>query len=345
MKSRSVYSYFLLFILSGVLLCTPHILVHAQLMNVIPDALDISLAPQNPGPNTRVSIDIKNYSTDLDRATITWSLNGKQMQKAIGLTRFEFQTGALGTPSSIDIIVTTSAGKTIRKNITIRPSEIDLVWETSGYTPPFYKGRSRYVNQGFVTIVAIPNMVGKNGQKLNPKNLVYKWSVDGEVQGSDSGYGKSSYSFRGSIVPNSTEISVEASSLSDGTQAKASLELDPERPEIIIYKDDPIYGVLYNKALLGNFTMTEDEATFVSVPYFFSGKTPLVPHLEYAWSMNGADISGVAKKNKVTLRRSGQNEAGNAQVNVTAENSREILQSASYDFLVSFEAKAREITF
>ncbi len=345
MKSRSVYSYFLLFLLSGVLLCTPHTLVHAQLMNIIPDTLDVSISPENPGTNTRTNIDIRNYSTDLDRATITWSLNGKQVQKAIGLTHFEFRTGALGTPSSIDILINTISGKTIRKNITLRPSEIDLVWETSGYTPPFYKGHPRYVNQSFVTVVAIPNMVGKNGQKLNPKNLVYKWSVDGEVQGSDSGYGKNSYSFRGSIVPKSTEISVEASSLRDGTLASARIELDPERPEILIYKDDPIYGVLYNRALLSNFTLSDDEATFVSVPYFFSGKTPLVSHLEYAWSMNGADISGVAKRNKVTLRRSGQNEAGNAQVSVTTENSREILQSAGYDFLVSFEAKAREITF
>ena len=314
-------------------------------MNVIPDALDVTISPQNPGTNTRVSIDIRNYSTDLDRATITWSLNGKQMQRGIGLTRFEFRTGTLGTPSSIDILVNTISGKTIRKNVTIRPSELDLVWETSGYTPPFYKGRARYVNQGFVTVVAIPNMVGKNGKKLNPKNLVYKWSVDGEVQGSDSGYGKDSYSFRGSIVPKSTEISVEASSLSDGTQASARIELDPERPEILLYKDDPIYGMLYNKALLGDFTLTDDEATFVAVPYFFSGKTPLVSHLSYAWSMNGADISGVAKKNKVTLRKNDQTEAGNAQVSVTTENSREILQSAGYDFLISFEAKAREIAF
>jgi hypothetical protein len=345
MKLRSIYSHFLSSLLLGVLFYTPNTPLHAQLMNVVPNAVDVSVAPQYPGPNTRASIDIKNYSTDLDRATITWSLNGKQVQRAIGLTRFEFSTGALGTASSIDIVINTVSGKVIRKNVTIRPSEVDLVWETSGYTPPFYKGKAGYVNQGFVTLVAIPNMVGTNGKKLNAKNLVYKWSVDGEVQGSDSGYGKDSYSFRGTIVPKATEVSVEVSSLTDGTRAIASIELDPERPSLLIYQDDPIYGVLYNKAILDTFSMINDEATFVTVPYFFSGKTPGVANLDYIWSMNGADIGGAAKKNKVTLRRSGQVEAGSAQVSVTVENSREILQGAGYDFSISFEDKARDTTF
>jgi hypothetical protein len=61
--------------------------------------------------------------------------------------------------------------------------------------------------------------------------------------------------------------------------------------------------------------------------------------------MNGADISGVAKKNRVTLRRSSQTEAGSAQVSVGIENSRSILQSAGYDFSISFEDMARDTTF
>lgn len=345
MKLRSIYSHFLFYTLFGVLFCVPSAPLHAQIMNVVPNTVDISVSPQYPGPNTRASVDIKNYSTDLDRATITWYLNNKQMQKAIGLTHFEFRTGALGTTSSIDIVINTIGGQVIRKNVTIRPSEVDLVWETSGYTPPFYKGKSGYVNQGFVTVVAIPNMVGVNGKKLNAKNLVYKWSVDGEVQGSDSGYGKDSYSFRGTIIPKATEISVEVSSLTDGTRAVASIELDPERPNLLIYQDDPIYGVLYNKAILDTFSLTNDEATFVTIPYFFSGKTPGVANLDYVWSMNGADIGGAAKKNKVTLRRSGQVEAGTAQVSVIVENSREILQGAGYDFSISFENKATATEF
>ncbi|TAK57463.1 hypothetical protein EPO17_01945 [Patescibacteria group bacterium] len=314
-------------------------------MNVIPNNVDIELAPQHPGPNTRVSVDIKNYSIDLDRSTITWYLNNKQMQKAVGLTHFEFRTGALGTTSSIDIVIATLSGKVVRKNILVRPGEVDLVWETSGYVPPFYKGKASYVNQGFVTVVAIPNMVGTNGKKLSAKNLVYKWSVDGEVQGSDSGYGKDSYTFRGSIVPKATEISVEASSLADGTRATESIELDPERPQLLIYQDDPLYGVLYNKAILDTFPLTTDEATFVTIPYFFSGKTPTVANLDYVWSMNGTDIGGAAKKNRVTLRRSSEADAGSAQVSVAVENSREILQSTEYDFSISFDRKAKEITF
>jgi hypothetical protein len=226
----------------GFLFCTPHAFVHAQLMTAIPDALEIEVSPNRPGPNTLVSVTVKNYSTDLDRATITWFLNGKQMQKAIGLTRFEFRTGALGTPSSIDIVINTTSGRVIRKNIPIRPGEVDLVWETSGYTPPFYKGKSSYVNQGFVTVVAIPNMLGVNGKKLSAKNLVYKWTMDGVVQGSDSGYGKDSFSFLGTLLPKATEISVEVSSMADGTRATADIELDPERPFILVYQDDPIYG-------------------------------------------------------------------------------------------------------
>ncbi len=332
-------------LLAGVLFCTPLTPLHAQLMTAIPDALEIEVSPSRPGPNTLVSVTVKNYSTDLDRATIAWFLNGKQMQKAIGLNRFEFRTGSLGTPSSIDIVIVTVSGRTIRKNIPIRPGEVDLVWETSGYTPPFYKGRSPYVNQGFVTVVAIPNLLGVNGKKLSAKNLVYKWSMDGVVQGSDSGYGKDSFSFLGTLLPKATEISVEVSSMADGTRASADLELDPERPSILVYQDDPIYGVLYNKALLDTFTLSNDEATFVAVPYYFSGKTPAVTHLDYLWSMNGADISGVAKKNRVTLRRSGQAEAGSVGVSVGIENSRNILQNAGYDFSISFDAKSKEVAF
>ncbi len=345
MKLRSVYFNLFCLVVFSVFSLASFSHTHAQITNDIPSAIEVDIAPQNPGPNTETSITIKNYSTDLDRATITWSLNNKQLQKAVGSTHFEFRTGPLGTPSVVTVVINTVSGRTIRKNITLRPSEVDLVWETSGYTPPFYRGKSIYVNQGFVTVVAIPNMVGINGKKLNSKNLVYKWSVDGEIKGSDSGYGKDSFVFQGGIVPQPTTISVEASSLTDGTRASASIELDPERPELLLYQDDPLYGIFYNRALLETFRLTDDEVTFLALPYFFSGKTPTVSSLSYVWSMNGTDLGDTAKKNRVTLRRSGQTESGSATISIGLENSRDILQGARHDLSISFEAKGKEVKF
>ena len=61
--------------------------------NGIRDNLQTRINPQNPGPGENVQMSIESFLTDLDKATITWTLNGKVAEKGMGKSLFTFKNG------------------------------------------------------------------------------------------------------------------------------------------------------------------------------------------------------------------------------------------------------------
>src|SRR5437868_2154660 len=82
--------------------------------NVVPqDDINITMVPENPGPNQTVSISIASYSTNIDAATITWKVNGATKQSGLGSKNFSFVTGNSNTTTTVAVVVRTSGGQTV----------------------------------------------------------------------------------------------------------------------------------------------------------------------------------------------------------------------------------------
>lgn len=154
--------------------------------------LGIKITPEIPGPFENVTINLTSYSTDLSRALINWSVDGKTSLSGYGRVDFSINSPAVGSQKTINISIVTQTGVSIERTVVIAPQDVDLLWESlDSYVPPFYKGRSLPSREGLIKITAVPSLRNSIGSKLDESDLVYSWSQNYNPIQKFSGYGKS----------------------------------------------------------------------------------------------------------------------------------------------------------
>lgn len=304
-------------------------------INNIRDLAEIILTPASPGANENVSLKIESFSFDLNSSEIIWAVNGVIKDKGFGKKVFSFKTGSIGSVSLIKAVIKTKEGETVEKTLVVRPAGVDIIWEADSYTPPFYKGKALYGYQNLVTVIALPNIINSNGVKINPENLIYKWTKDGKVLGGVSGYGKSKFSFSKSILSRPDEIEVEVTSSDKKIKASGNITIEPIEPKVVIYENNPLYGIIYEKAISGEFKLNGNEITLITTPYFF-GKNDVGQKIIHDWKMNGRSINNKQDEIQATFRNS-ENVRGSTKISVDLQNEGKELQSARTDFLLNFE--------
>lgn len=303
----------------------PFVSLAENQIEVQENEITVETSPNNPEPYQDVTINISSYATDLNKAIITWQIGSETVLSGIGKTRYSFKTEGPDTINIIDInIKPVGSMGAISKKIRIVPSEVEIMWEsTSGYTPPFYKGKTLPASGSFIKVVAIPNT---GTIKIGNGSMVYTWKDAGEVNQEASGYNKNYYIFKNSMFDEKSEITVNVSSVSGNFGAEKTVKIPTYQPKIIFYKKSPIEGTLYNIALDKEAVMTEDEMTLVAEPYFtsFSGKEN---NFIFNWKINGSSIQTPAKKSELTIRPTSR--GGYATVSLTVENTKELFQKIS----------------
>ncbi len=299
-------------------------LVHAQSIPGISQPVTFQVDPQFPHPNTTVTVSAQSFSTDLNRATFTWTVNGKLYKKGTGIESITVPIGTTAMNISVDV-ATVDIG-TVSNSVSVRPGSVDLVWETDGYTPPFYQGSAQEVYGSTFKVVALPELTGANGKRIDPKTLVYTWKKNDTVDANQSGYGKDSYtSTQSSYVRGGDTISVSVSDLANDVGATNVVGIGPTVPEILFYEDSPLYGIVYEHALPSTFNLNQQEITLRAEPYNMSSVNPLSGLLTYSWTLNGGGLADFQNKNEITLRTTGTT-GGESDVALAVQHTTQVLQ-------------------
>src|SRR5204862_2475166 len=133
-----------------------------------------------------------------NRATITWQVDGKTVESGVGVRALSIRTGAVGASQTVTVLVRPSGTTdTLRATLTITPAEVDLLAESSSYTPEAYQGKALFTAGSQITITAIPNFVDGSGKQIPPEKLVYNWQRNFEGVSRASGYGKYTFGISG----------------------------------------------------------------------------------------------------------------------------------------------------
>lgn len=298
-----------------------------------PEASDITVevSPENPEPYSTVTIKLSSFALDLDKAMIDWRSGGKVIMSGYGKTSYLLKTLGPNSTIAIDITINSSgADAPLVKNIVIKPTELDLLWQgVDSYTPPFYKGKSFVSPEGLIKVVAMPNAGGGSSQKIT-----YQWKSDDTTVVGASGYGKNSYVFPNNQFNETENISVIASSVGNTYNAQKRITIPTVSPRIIFYKKSPTEGVLYNMALGNESTMSEseEEMAIVAEPYFLSLKGN-ENSFAYSWKINGEDVKTPSNKTQLTVRP--ESRGGYATIEIIIENTRALLQKAGGVFTLN----------
>ncbi len=210
---------------------------------------------------------------------------------------------------------------------------VSLFIEPTSYVPPMYKGEALFTKQGTMRIVAIPYI---NGRVANPRNFIFKWTQDDIVLGDDSGAGKNSIIIDGSIPLADIPIQVDVSDSSGHKIATQSELIKLNDPLVLFYEENPLYGVLFNRAIFGNYNLgTKENLTLIAKPYFFNVTSDFDSSISYAWSLNGNSVNANGRSNALLLKQTDTG-AGSALVSVDVKNIKRIFQYTSRDLNVYF---------
>ncbi len=344
MKNASHFSvkiFFTLLLAAGFLPFTSH----AQSLSPLTELnnlLSIDIVPHTPRANEKVTISIQSFRSDLNKADIAWFLNGDLKESGKGLRTFSFTVGRLGTVSKVEVVIKPIVGDIYSKVITIAPADVDLVWQTYNYVPPFYKGRALYSYDSPISIVALPSFIKNDGTTATANTLIYKWFQDTEVLDSQSGYGKSVLTLKDDLyIPR--HIEVEVSSTDNVFKAHGEIDIEARPPQTLLYESNPLLGVLYNKAV-SNVSLKASEMTLAAVPYFFTTTARSAPALTYKWSLNNNLVATQDDQSTVTFRREAA-VSGNAAVNVSVGSILNKLQRASAGVFITFGKETSGLSF
>lgn len=315
----------------------------AQGVPVTASSVDLTSSISNPSPGQKITITARSFSIDINSSMIVWTIDGKVVEKGVGLTKLEIVAPALGKEYKVGISATTENGLTLANSMTVGSGSVDLIMENTGYVPPFFKGKLPLSYQNNLNIIAIPHLADSKGVEYDPKNLIYQWKKNSRVVEDQSGYGKQTFTLIGEILPRETNINVTVSTRDGTKRTTGYVTVSYDSPSLNFYIDNSQYGPLFNKAIGDNiFIGKEKETSVLMVPYGFNKPVNGIGKLLLTWIINGYEREELATNESITLR-SPENTAGKSNIELTIKNSKDILQTASRGFSVSFSANKESV--
>lgn len=291
LKQKNTIMYILVICMFGLFL----LIFTTSSANAQSSAVTISATPINPGPGDEVLISLNGPSSDLLKASISWYFDGELKLSRVGEDAVRITAGDVGKSIVVRADIVFEGGQTTSRSITIKTTEVNILYEAVSYVPPFYKGKALNVTGGLVKFTAIPNLVDKNGNKVDPNNIIYKWEQKGIELTGASGLGNQSIVLESPTSNLDTlQITVNAVSQNGLYSARKTIRVPLRNPELLFYESSPLQGVLYNKAYtLSSDGISVDKASIVlrAEPYYFSSDDVILGKLAYRWKIQGENVN------------------------------------------------------
>ncbi len=298
------------------------------------NSLDISASTLSPTPGQSVIITVRGYGINISAANLTWSSGGVILGRGVGLSTLSVKAPAAGKHLTVNVTATQD-GLSMDGFITITSGSVDMIIEPDGYVPPFFSGKTAIAYQNNVNITAIPHLSNSSGTEYDPKTLIYQWKQSSSALPDQSGYGAQSITLAGSIVPHPYIVTVTVTTRDGNTQTSGLISVNPEAPSVVFYRNDPLYGPLFNNAIGNNLYLgSERETGVLAVPFGFNASD-----LSYTWLINSAEHPELASNKSITLRAP-NNQPGSSNISLTLRNSKEMLQQAQAGFSTIWSTSA-----
>ena len=298
-------------------------------------SIDLSFFPIYPSPGDSVILNISSDLIDLDFSKIFWYIDGVLRKETVSKS-ITVKTKTGGQKTTIRVVVETSDGVVKEVSTEISPVGVDFIVEPVSYTMPFYKGKPFLIGEGVVKIVAIPDII-VGGIRIPTKDLTFKWSKDDSVLGLNSGRGKNSVIINSTIPVRDINMSLQVLDDSGLVLAEKSKTIILNNPKVLFYENNPLYGILYNKAIGGSYSLgTREELKITAKPFSFSFSKDTPGEANFLWYVNDSYVAPVGKNNEITLRQTVTGQGGEVFVSLDLNNINKINQYAGGGFNLEF---------
>ncbi|MEX0652178.1 MAG: hypothetical protein WD509_01250 [Candidatus Paceibacterota bacterium] len=330
---KKLYKKTLLFI-TPLLLVAPFF-VSAQIIPDFGSTLLLTITPTYPSPEEGVTVSIESFSADLHNSNISWFLDTKLVQEAVGITSFTFTAGALGSPTRIDVVAQEPGAPLLSETVYVRPTDMDILWQGDTFTHPLYRGKRLPTTGSAINVEVIPHFINEFGRKFATSELTYVWSVEGKKLTHASGRGENTITITQNKPIKNIPIEIEVASPDGLITRKESLQIPIETSALHIYENNPLLGILFNKAVNSLYSLVGQETNFIAYPFFMSAVDRNDSSLQYSWSLDGKPITLGEDTGSITVSHEG-GVRGTALIKVGARNTKEIFQKSDVEFSIEF---------
>lgn len=295
--------------------------------------LDLKMTPEHPAAGDTVTLTVSSYGVDLERSQIVWYADKKEMARGTALTSTTVDAGTLGSAKEITVIAEETDGLIGSATATVRPTEVDLLWESDSYSPPYFRGRTLSGTNATIRAQAVVRFIRADGSTIPEEDIIYSW-----YKGTTrilSGRGKSSMITTGPSLFGNETLAVAAESADGLYHGRASVNITGVDPNIELYENHPLFGVLYHRALLNDATTLESELRVSAVPYFAHVTAPQDSSLVYEWRHGTTDITP-DPKHPETLTINAQGYQGTATIDLRLTSLTDLFLRASGAWNITF---------
>ena len=291
--------------------------------------ISYKIKPEYPAPGDFVELRIYSYSFDLDGSKISYFLNKKYYDSGMGKKKIIFQLPYSYSEFKINIVAEPFSGPYEKKEIIIRPANLDLIYEVQdSYKPLFYKGKSYAVSHSKVKFFAFPDFYTKDGRLIDKKTLIYSWKLNGKIISGKSGYGRDTFIVNRILgYPKKTEVDLTVRTADERTVAERTAIINPVFPKINFYLDDGILPFKYkNVDRDGTLISGQFDTSIIAVPLFFSETKDALK----TWRLNGIKINLLDRADpfRMKILRNEKNIFARLPVSLEVLNNNRILQTA-----------------
>ena len=98
-----------------------------------------------------------------------------------GVKEIDVAVGALGSEAVIEARARDGDLEVAGSLVRVVPTEIDLLFESDSYVPPFYKGRAMPSAGTLLHLEAIPRFKRTDGSLVAPDGIIFTWKRGGSV--------------------------------------------------------------------------------------------------------------------------------------------------------------------
>lgn len=295
----------------------------------------ITLEPKNPTPYTSVNATLVSYLFNVNTANITWSSNGKELLRGVGVKKLTLKTGSAGSQIPLRVKAVTANNEIYEVSIAVTPESVDIIYETpESYVPTFYEGRSLPGEGAVVRFVAMPN-ISERGQIISPSSLSYSWYVSGEFVDNLSGIGRQSALIEMDFLRPFTNVKVVVNG-PYGVSATKSLDVYQHNVMPLVYTYDDILGTNFTSVINKRFETTKD-FTLSLEPFYLSTNNGLEDTVSYNWALDGLPVTPLG--GTLLSMRPKEDSYGARKLSITVENTKRRLQKISTGIELIFDTR------
>ncbi len=299
--------------------------------------LTIVMNPAQPSAKQTVHLTAQSTFMDLTQSEISWYVNGSLVAHGLGVTDTTITAGGYGTATNVSVAATGAEGSASAQT-SIRPAQLDLLWDAASYVPPLYRGRTLPSAGAGIHLQALPRFFRSDGSLVPTSNILFTWKRSGTLMQSISGIGKSSVTVDTSAFGDTDTYSVDAQSSDASFSASASVTVPSIQPVLALYEDHPLFGIMYHKAFGATTNVPDSSASFTAVPYFAPTDTAA---LSFNWTVNGRTVANnPAQPNEITINAGNSN--GFASIALALSHATNFFLSANGNWSVQLSSSGAD---